>query len=373
MKFRLRLFLNLKIRHSYHDNMIKNIALFSFIFILCSNFAIAQTADKQIKSISDDKFANEAGKWFSAWELISKDVYAVNKLEPVEFVFFDDRYVYSTSNVTVPEGEIVNGPRLLKKSFIWKKSPHNGSITLPDKRAVPIGLMSFASELPGIKNNSFFVMPLPDFWRKASVKRVELGLDNLITGVFLHEFSHSQQMRNFGKQISEFEKNNRFETDVSDNIVQDLFGKDSAYIDLYAKEVRAFYDAANEKNKAARDSLIKNGINLLRKRHSVFFTEKYENLKQIDECFLTMEGVGQFTMYKWLTHKRGANLPTEIAVKGVRRGGKQWSQDEGLTLFLILENFSKPKNWAGKMFGTETHSVIDLIEQELRINKNHRN
>lgn len=346
--------------------MIRSIALLSLMFLLCSNFVIAQTVEKQIKLTADDKFTNEVGKWFSAWELISKDVYAINKIEPVEFVFFDDKYVYSTSNVTIPEGEIVNGPKLLRRSFIWKKSPHNGSITLPDKQIVPIGLMSFAAELPGIKNNSFFVMPLPDFWHKASVKSDELGLDNLITGVFLHEFSHSQQMRNFGKQISEFEKNNHFETDISDDIVQDIFGKDSAYIDLYATEIRTFYDAANEKNKAAKNSLVKNGINLLRKRHTVFFTEKYENLKQMDECFLTMEGLGQFTMYKWLTHKRGANLPTEIAVKGVRRGGKQWSQDEGLALFLILEDFSEPKNWAGKMFGIETHSVINLIEQELK-------
>jgi hypothetical protein len=348
--------------------MIKSIALFSFTFLLFSSFVTAQTAEKQIKSISDNKFINEVGKWFSAWELISKDVYEINKLEPVEFVFFDDKYVYSTSNITVPKGEVINGLKLFKKSFIWKKSLHNNSITLPNRKTVPIGLMSFASELPGIKNSAFFVMPLPDFWFMASVKSDELGLDNLITGVFLHEFSHSQQMQNFGKQISEFEKNNHFETDFSDDIIQDLFGKDLAYIDLYTNELDAFYDASNETNKIARDTLVKNGINLLRKRHNAFFIEKYENLKQIDEIFLTMEGFGQFTMYKWLTHKLGANLPPEIAVKGVRRGGKQWSQDEGFALFLILENFSKPKNWAEKMFGIKTESVINLIEQELKNN-----
>jgi hypothetical protein len=345
--------------------MIKSIVLFGLAFLLCCSFAIAQTVEKQVKSISDDKFTNEVGKWFSAWELISGDVYGIHKLESVEFVFFDDKYVYSTSNITIPEGEIVNGPKLLKNSFVWKKSLHNGSITLPDKSVVPIGLMSFASELPGVKNNSFFVMPLPDFWLKASVKSDELGLDNLITGVFLHEFSHSQQIRNFGKQITWLEKNNHFEADFSDDIVQHLFGKDSAYIDLYTKELRTFYKASNEKNKVAKALLVKNGLTLLRQRHTVFFTEKYENLKQIDELFLTMEGLGQFTMYKWLTHELGANLSAEIAVEGVRRGGKRWSQDEGLALFLILEKFSKPKNWAGKMFGTKTESVINLIGQQL--------
>lgn len=346
--------------------MIKSIVLFSFMFLLGNVFAIAQTIQKQIKPTVDAEFTNNVGKWFSAWELICKDVYRINKLEPVEFVFFDNEYVYSTSNVTIPKGEIVNGPKLLEKSFTWKKSLHNGTITMPDKSSAPIGLMSFASELPGRKNKSFFVMPLPSFWLKASVKSDELGLDNLVTGVFLHEFSHSQQMQNFGKQITEFEKNNHFETDFSDDIVQNLFEKNSAYTELYGKEVNTFYDASTEKNKATKNFLVKDGINLLQKRHIDFFTGKYESLKRIDELFLTMEGFGQFTMYAWLIHKRGANLPTEIAIKGTRRDRKRWSQDEGLALFLILEKFSKPKNWAGKMFGSETESVISLVKQELK-------
>jgi hypothetical protein len=346
--------------------MIKSILILSFTLLLSYGFVKAQTIQKQIEPVTNASFVNEVGQWFSAWELICRDVYRINKLESVEFVFFDDKYVYSTSNITVFKGEIIKGPKLLNRSFTWKKSLHNNSITLPDKKKVSIGLMSFASEMKGEKNSSYFVMPLPSFWLKAGVKSDELGLDNLVTGVFLHEFSHSQQMRNFGKQITEFEKNNKFETDFSDDIVQNLFQKNSAYSQLYAEEVDTFYDASTEINKTTKEFLVKKGISLLRKRHANFFTEKYENLKQIDELFLTMEGFGQYTMYAWLTHKQGANLPTEVAVKGVRRSEKWWSQDEGFALFLILEKLSKPKDWAGKMVGSKTESVINLVLQELK-------
>ena len=200
---------------------------------------------------------------------------------------------------------------------------------------------------------------------KAGVKSDELGLENLVTGVFLHEFAHSQQMRNFGKRITEYEKANRFETDFSDDIVQNLFDKNPAYTEIYLKETDTFYDAFAAKNKTTKTELIERGINLLRKRHTDFFAGKYENLKTIDDFFLTMEGLGQYTMYAWLTDQRGANLPPEIALKGTRRSKKWWSQEEVLALFLILEQLSKPKNWAKNMFGDKTESVVDLISRQL--------
>lgn len=314
--------------------------------------------------ISDTQFYDGVSKWFSAWELVSKDIYHLDKLEPVEFVFFDSQFVYSTSAISVPEGEPVNGPSLLGHQFVWKRTLHKDSLTLPDSSRVPIGLMSFAAELPGEKSKSFFVMPLPAFWQKAGVTSKELGDDNLFTGVFLHEFSHSQQMQNFGRKITTLEKANDFGTAFSDDIVQHLFSKDSVYTLFFEKELNTFYNAVNKKDSILKKFLVKAGIDALRYRHSNFFTGKFENLKEIDEFFLTMEGLGQYTMFAWLTHKQGANLPQDIAIAGVRRGKKWWSQEEGFALFLLLGQLSEPANWAKPMFGDGTESVIRLIESK---------
>jgi len=78
---------------------------------------------------------------------------------------------------------------------------HNDSITLPDNSIISISLLSFAAEIPN-QDKSYFVMPLPDFWQQSGVSSNNLGLDNLITGIFIHEFTHSQQMQNFGKRIT---------------------------------------------------------------------------------------------------------------------------------------------------------------------------
>ena len=87
----------------------------------------------------------------------------------------------------------------------------------------------------------------------------------------------------------------------------------------------------------------------------------YSTLNQIDNFFLTMEGLGQYAMYAWLKHPKGANLPAEQVIAGVRRGKKQWSQEEGFALFLLLEKYSPASKWAPAMFGTKTESVTDLI------------
>ena len=308
----------------------------------------------------DKAFFNATNKWFNAWKLVSKGIYKIGKVTPVEFVFFDDRYVYSTSSVTIKNGSYVKGSNLMNLKFKWKKELHNDSLTFPDKSVVPINLMSFAAEIPAGKTKSFFVMPLPGFWKQAGVESKELGLENLITGVFIHEFSHSQQMQNFGKQITRYEQQNNFGVEFSDDIVQHLFSKDTAYLEYYKKEIELFYGSI--KNNALENDFVNEGLEVMKQRQQKYFKGKYENLKAIDNFFLTMEGLGQYSMYLWLINPKGGNIKKEITIDGVRRGGKWWSQDEGFALFLILDKLSLPENWVKDMFGDKTESVTDLID-----------
>jgi len=333
------------------------------LLFLTSGMAIGQ-----VKSSSHDAEATPAlmkvEKWFAAWELVSKKIYGIKTLQPVEFVFFDSTHVYSTSKVSIPNGELVEGPKMFGDTLPWKKAIHHGELTLPDTQVIPLGLMSFAAPLDGTR--AFFVMPLPDYWEASGVSSKELGLENLIIGVFLHEFSHTQQMRNFGKQLSFYEQNNSFEVDFSDDIIQDYFEKDSIYQARFRDETRLFYLASQAKDKASLKKMTTLGLDLLESRQKDYFTGAYSNLQEIDDFFLTMEGIGQYSMYAWFIHPKGGKLSKEKALAGVRRGRKWWSQEEGLALFLILDRLSNPTKWSASMFGTETVSVVDLIQVEAK-------
>lgn len=339
----------------------------SICIILFSRSAMAQQRGKDSIPGADKAFYTATAKWFSAWQLVHNNIYALGRHAPVDFIFFDEQYVYSTSPVTIPGGEKIKGPSILSQRLHWKKALHHDSITVPDKKVVPVGLMSFAADYSNGKVNSFFIMPLPSFWQQAGVSGKELGDENLYTGVFLHEFSHSQQMQYFGKQVSRFEKENDFGTKFTDDIVQLLFQQDSSYKKEYLEEVNYLYAAIAEKDMTQKKLLVRKGLAALKTRHEKYFVDKYSNLAVIDDFFLTMEGLGQFTMYTWLVNKAGAGLPAADAIKGVRRGGKWWSQDEGFALFLILDQLAPQKKWAKGLFGTGKDSVTRLIEQQLNL------
>lgn len=331
---------------------------FSFLFLIV--FSLNAFGQRN----EDKEFHEVIGRWFSAWSLVYKDVYKIDKLQPVEFVFFDEQYVYSTSSATLPKGVPIKGNNLLNLKLTWKKAPHHDSLTLPDKTRIPIGIISFASEIPDGKHHSFFVMPLPSFWKKAGIESKELGLDNLTTGVFIHEFSHSQQMQSFGKKITQYEKQNAFGVDFSDDMIQNIFSKDPIYVNLYQSEVSNLYNSIL--NKEMNMDLLSKGLTLMNDRQKGYFKDKYQGLADLDDLFLTMEGLGQYSMYIWFTHSKGANIDKDIALEGVRRNKKWWSQDEGLALFLILERLKAPKFWAKEMFGLKAMTVTELIKSNLK-------
>lgn len=330
-----------------------------FIFLITGLTVYAQSrTNAQEGNLA---FYNATNKWFSAWKLVSKDLYKIDKIRPVEFVFFDEKHVYSTSNLTIKNGNSVKGPNLINLNLKWKKALHHDILTLPDKSIVPLNLMSFAAQIPGDSNNSFFVMPLPRFWEKSGVTSKELGLENLITGIFIHEFSHSQQMQNFGKRITDYEQHNNFGVPFSDDIVQTIFEKDSVYLKLYNKEVELFFSVLQ--NDRIDKKILNESLTIMRQRQEEYFKGEYKNLAQIDNFFLTMEGLGQYSMYLWLINPKGGNIKKEIAVAGVRRRKNRWSQDEGFALFLILDKLTVPGKWAKDMFGYKTESVTDLIKE----------
>ena len=339
--------------------MIKLFYILCF-FIPCLSLLGQTETDDQKRDLA---FFTATNKWFSAWKLVSKDIYKIDKVKPVDFIFFDDKYVYSTSSVTIKDGIGVKGNSLMNLNFKWKKSLHNESILLPDSSVVPVKLMSFAAEIPSEINKSFFVMPLPELWKKFGVTSKELRLEDLTTGVFIHEFSHSQQMQNFGKKITEYEQQNNFGVEFNDDIVQNIFDKDSSYLKLYNNESELFYSSI--KNNQLDRKILNEGLTIVRQRQKEYFNGEFKNLNQIDNFFLTMEGLGQYSMYLWLINPKGGNIKTEIAIAGVRRGKKWWSQDQGFALFLILDKLTEPKNWAKDMFGNKTESIIGLIDKFL--------
>ena len=301
------------------------------------------------------------GKWFAAWELISDHIFHLPHDAAPEFLFFDETNVYTTSKISASGDSTFDGPKLFNESLQWRVAKHNDTLTLPDAQKVPVGLMTFAAR--GENGRVFFVMAAPSYWAKAGIESKELSLEKLLTGVFLHEFAHTRQFKGMGGMVDSIEHHQEFkEVPLTDDIVQGYFKKDSGYVKEFNKEVATFYQAVFATNDDDTKRLTREALTLLKARQAKYFVNDKAILKQLDDVFLSMEGLGQFVAVSWLIDRAGGNMNFDIAVEGFRRKRTQWSQEEGLAMYLILNKLARP-NWQDDIFNSKSNTITDLLEK----------
>jgi hypothetical protein len=338
--------------------MKKNTFFLIVALIICSNNIFGQTDNNKF-----DSSLNEVKNWFNAWDLVYKDVYALKKIKPVEFVLFDETYVYTTSKITGKDGIKIIGPSLSNMPLMWTKKIHNGKIILPDSSEAEVKVMSFASQLED--GSPYFVMPLTSYWQKNKVDDHGIGLEKLVTCVFLHEFGHTQQLQSLndiGKVMDAYGK--MYPNDnLNDDILQTYYKNDSIYLKDYKLEADLFRQAALAKDKSECVRLTKTALQMLKTRQKKCFENDKRDIAKMDDFFLTLEGVGQYTAFSWLIHPKGGNLTMEKALLGIKT--KWWSQEQGFDTILLLSRFMNPKKIGKQMFGKVLTTSIDLLEKEI--------
>jgi hypothetical protein len=218
--------------------------------------------------------------------------------------------------------------------------PHGASAVMPDGMEVPLGPISFASGEGG-----YFAMSLPSVWREAGVTS-PFGLEALMDGVLLHEMMHIRQVELAKRALDGVAQQAGIaEDDLTDDVVQSRFEDEPGYIEAYAAERDALFAAAAAPSDADARALAAQALGLMRARHGRWFAGDKAAFARFDDVFLTMEGMGQWLIYR---HFRALGNSPEVALPAVRRGGRRWSQDEGLALMLVVDRLLP--GWQARAF-----------------------
>ena len=245
-----------------------------------------------------------------AWELTRFKTLRLDPAEPPTLVVFDASCVWRG--------------KLGKAAMTAGR--HDGVIPLPGGESTPAAVVAFAA--PDRKEHSaYVVMALPSVWRQAGVGS-PLGLETLMTSVFVHEATHTRQFDAFAPRMSRLAKRWRLSRDLADDAVQARFGQDAYYVRAYRPEVELLYQAALEPDTARARALARQALDLAAKRRAHFFTGVDRRYLEIEDAFLTLEGIGAFASWRWLTDPQGGAKDPPTALADVRRGGARWSQDE---------------------------------------------
>ena len=226
--------------------------------------------------------------------------------------------------------------RSARSGWRWPGRPHGGTMRFANGVAQPVGPISFAAPDPAQPSGGFFAMSLPLVWRAAGVTS-ELGLERLMDGVLLHESMHARQFYFVNPAMEAWERRWGKDAGASDDAVQERFKGDPAYHAAFEAERDTLFRAAAAPTDAEARTLAADALRLMRARRVRFFTGADAKWLLLDDLFLQMEGLGQWLAYAWYVSPRGAALPPATVLPAVRRGGKFWTQDEGLALMLTVD------------------------------------
>lgn len=214
----------------------------------------------------------------------------------------------------------------------WTAAPHGDPLTFPGGNKAKVGPISFATADAG----GYFAMSLPSVWRAAGVTS-GLGLERLMDGVMLHELMHTRQFYFANPTLTALTARYGLPADISDDSLQATFEHDPDYKAAYEAERDTLYAAAAAPDDAQARALAGKALDMVRARRARWFTGAAARWAPLDDLFLDMEGLGQWLAYAWYRTPAGGGVPAATALKEVRRGGTQWTQDEGLALFLVVD------------------------------------
>lgn len=291
--------------------------------------------------------------WLDAWELASREILHLPDAPPPEIVFYDSLCVYTTSALTAGGLAPVTGPALHGKPLPWRALPHHGSLTLPDSSEVPIQLMSFTNVAK--PSGPFFVMAAPAYW-------AQKGHTPAPTPVFLHEFTHTRQIRGMLGIIGPIDSAWPYPEELDDDAVQTHFSADSIYVAAYMAERDLLYRAAEAESLSEVRSLAMEALALMRNRHARWFTGENAVFATLDDIFLSLEGCGQWTAYAWLAHPEGGGLDRDAAIRKMLGRRRWWAQDESLALILVVDRLLP--EWPSLAFREPTAAgALELLER----------
>jgi hypothetical protein len=295
-----------------------------------------------LPSQADREWAESA---LGHWRVVEKGALKLAPAPYPKLIAFDAK---CTARVT-PAGE---------GKFTWEGTPHTGAARLPDGKTVPVGPVSFAAPDPGGHGAAYFVMSLPSVWRAKGVKS-GLGLEVLMDAVLLHEMAHTRQFNTIEPLMARLTAKYKLPDDINDDSLQDAFARNADYVQAYQTERDLLFAAAAAATDAQARQIAGQALARMKERRARWFTGANEKWLALDDVFLTMEGLGQWVAYWWLTSPQGMNVDASIAQREMRRGGKRWTQDEGLALFLVVDRLVP--NWQSRVFAAQPAMAEALL------------
>jgi hypothetical protein len=304
------------------------------------------------------------------WEVTDREIL---KLEPDPvpwMVFIDTACVWHVSPDVYGDADLVAtlgpaGPPLRYSDYTVEVLgvAHTGTVRLPGGQEVPAMPLSFAAPY-GDAGAGFFVIGMPAVWMRDPRHANDPDLGWLINAVLVHEVTHTRQVASVYRRIDALAARIPDPGSLDDDVIQKRFDSIPAFRRSVEDEIALLYRAADEPDTAAYRELVSSALRTADARRARWFSGEDEVYAELEDVFLGMEGVAQWAAFQVALRHAGADADPRALLTRFRRGGRFWSQDLGLALFLALD--AHGPGWEKRIFGPEQASVRALLAEAVR-------
>lgn len=238
----------------------------------------------------------------------------------------------------------------------WTAAKHEGKevrIPMPNGRGA-VAPVAFTSPMPD--GGSYALIALPSVWQAIPQAVAKMGdrLDVFLTSVFVHEMTHTREPSIRELRTAPWAQKFR-RTGLDSETVQTRFGDNVEFKAGIEREKQLLFEAADKRDRAKA----KEALDAIRARRAKWFVGADADYAQVEESFLTSEGVAVLVQYLWLADPKGAGWTEAEAMKQSRDGASVWTLDEGFVLMLAVDRLVP--DWRARAFGETPATATELL------------
>ena len=286
------------------------------------------------------------------WEHGSRHILGRSPTPLPWIVLFDTTCTWHLNPAHRPEfaDAVSLGLRIEGRAIPAWSVAHGGSVRLPTGIEMPVQPAAFASVADNVPV-PYLVLALPSVFRRDPTIARDSLLEERLLSVVSHEILHTRQLVDLRRQLALLrEQGAHLPARLDDNVVESLFGSDSAFRRAFSAEVSLLYRAAFEDNREAARTMARDALRMVEARRRLHFADSVAVYGRLEDLFLNMEGIAEWL--RFMLHQRAATFADASEIAAFMRGrGNEWAQDEGLALFLLIERFSV--GWMERMLGPD--------------------
>ncbi|NII24842.1 hypothetical protein HB364_07125 [Pseudoflavitalea sp. X16] len=175
---------------------------------------------------------------------------------------------------------------------------HSMNVWVPDRAPVPMGSLPTVAMPYANNQKCFFIAPLPTLFHLLATPDYAVYLNFLFLGIYIHELTHTRQLPFVLSKLLQIQHNYKLPESIDDNTIENTFGKNETYKQLFFAEKGHLWNAVFNENTDSCIAHIEQAFRIADRRKKEFLSGDSLGYDKLDDIFISLEGSAMWAQYR---------------------------------------------------------------------------